>query len=77
MGAEVIAPRTAPASQHLSQRHGKRTAEQGTAGRRGTVQQEAGGGAAWGGRRYCCDIEEETSDYIFICIQMLRRLRQK
>lgn len=38
MGAEVIASRTAPASQHLSQHHGKRTAEQGTAGRRGTAQ---------------------------------------
>lgn len=38
MGAELITPRTAPASQRLSQHYGKRTAEQGTAGRRGTAQ---------------------------------------
>lgn len=38
MGAELITPRTAPASQRLSQQDGKRTAEQGTAGRRGTAQ---------------------------------------
>lgn len=39
MRGEVIAPRPAPAGQHLSQHHAKRTAEQGTAGRWGTAQQ--------------------------------------